>query len=276
MKFFGRRENSSWSGRLVGTAFGLAIAALATTPVVWAQHAHGEGHGEAHATHVVACSHGDGDCDHGKMMKIVMSAGAEGLGMLHLGDDADAIDISGMEIGDTRFETVGDGTEVSITREEDGYVIDVDGEEIRIESLGGDEQVRIIVADGEHSAVSVGHGGSWTSDDGHVTRLINRSAGGHNGVTISGLGELDEDARERIIDALRSAGVDEDIRFGSGHGLHMINADGADGQSVFFSSGGSMSMDVDVKVEELLGDGDEDGKKVIIIKRIKVDKDDDK
>ena len=189
------------------------------------------------------------------------------------GGEMTELDLSDLQVGETRWITSDSGKDISITREEDGYRLDIDGEETFIGSPGDGMHNRIMVqamghGDGEglHEAMQ----SVWVTDDHKVIHLDTEGA---DGVFISGLGDLDENQKADIIDALRAAGVDKEVHFSpSGGGAHSF---------MFMTSGGDVHMDgessVDIEVlkKYLPGGGDGEGPQIIIIEKKIVTSDDD-
>lgn len=187
------------------------------------------------------------------------------------GGEAVELDLSDLQVGETRWITSDSGKEIGITREENGYRLDIDGEETFIMSPGDGMHKRIMVhatTDGEgddlHSVMS----NVWVTDDAQVLHLDGMAGGGmfiaNDSVFISGLGDLDEYQKADIIDALRSAGVEKEIHFAPSGGPHMmsftIDSD--------VHADGEHTVDIQVLREQLLGEaGDADGSHVIIIQK---------
>ena len=186
------------------------------------------------------------------------------------GGEAVELDLSDLQVGETRWITSDSGKEIGITREENGYRMDIDGEETFIMSPGDDMHNRIMVhatTDGEglHESMS----NVWVTDDAQVIQLDGMAS---DGVFISGLGDLDEYQKADIIDALRAAGVEKEIHFAPSGGPHMmsfsIDSD--------VHADGEHTVDVQVIREHLVGDaGDADGSHVIFIEKKEITSDDD-
>lgn len=184
------------------------------------------------------------------------------------GGEAVELDLSDLEVGETRWITSDSGKEVGITREENGYRLDIDGEETFIMSPGDDMHNRIMVhatseGEGLHESMS----NVWvTGGDAEVIHLDGMAS---DGVFISGLGDLDEYQKADIIDALRSAGVDKDIHFAPSGGPHMmsftIDSD--------VHADGDTTVDVQV-IREHLSEAT-DGGHVIFIEKKEITSDDD-
>jgi len=112
------------------------------------------------------------------------------------------IDGSALGVGDSQSITLGDGREMKVIREESGMVLNLDGKLINLAR------------------------NMWAAGDGApaIMELL-KSAADPDAVTISGLGDIDEATKQKIIDALHDAGVDKEVKFGGNH------------QTVFFQSG---------------------------------------
>lgn len=154
--------------------------------------------------------------------------------------DAEAIDldIADLEVGETRQMFTESGKEVVITRTEEGYEIDVDGEEIEIGGHGhlmmvhghghddhdaniivkhfeaGDEKgFHFVTGDGEMVEIDLEQRVEWVHEggaDGTQVRVM--SLGGHaeglaKKLEKSGvLDDLDDAKRQEILDALKTMG----------------------------------------------------------------------
>lgn len=188
------------------------------------------------------------------------------------GGEMTELDLSDLAVGETRWITSDSGKDIGITREVDGYRLDIDGEETFIATPGDGAHNRVMVR-------AIGHGVNaglhesmqnvWVTGDQQVIHLDGE---GSPGVFISGLGDLDENQKADIIDALRAAGVDKEVHFSpAGGGTHSFT---------FMTSGGDLHADgeatVDVQVLKKFLPGDEDGEgQVIIIEKKIVTSDDD-
>jgi hypothetical protein len=104
------------------------------------------------------------------------------------------LDPSEIAEGETRTYTLDDGTELTVLRTSDALVLNVN-----------DKEIRVPLAHGE------GDDHVWITADGDEIDL--EEIPYNNTVTISGLGDLDEETRTRIIQALRGAGVEKEIEF---------------------------------------------------------------
>jgi hypothetical protein len=167
-------------------------------------------------------------------------------------DDGEAVklDLSDLALGETTQHTTDSGKLVTITRDDEGYLIDIEGKEIRVAALEhfdhegdhdgegphkimvkvhadgdgdeGEREIRIekhvmVTADGE---TIVSHGGE--GDEGHEVRVIRLGDGDGHGVKV--LADLDcEDGEEACIERLLSE-----------HGIHVeIDQEGdGDGENI--------------------------------------------
>jgi hypothetical protein len=201
---------------------------------------------------VLAGDHHD-DKVHKKHIKILVTPDGEGA-------DEVSIDASDLEVGETRYFTSDSGKEVAITREENGFQIDIDGEQTFVMTPGEGMHKRVMV----HSAGA----GEATAN----AFVVSGEGEGHNMVWVSKEGEdihlggLEE--RDQIIDALRSVGIEKEIRFapagGPHHGFHFLTTSGVVGEG----------EDGEVEVEiRKFGPGEEDGNVIVIEKKIKKEED---
>ena len=137
---------------------------------------------------------------------------------LNLNGEALTPDLEGMEVGDIRTLTTSGGTEVTIERKD----------EHRYLLHGGEGEINIIIGghdDGHGEHVWV-HGDEMVHEIGDEMVFVTGAAS--DSVTISGLSDLDEDQKQRIIDALRAAGIDKDVQFmDTKIQMHQVHGDGA-------------------------------------------------
>jgi hypothetical protein len=163
-------------------------------------------------------------------------------------DDGDPVklDLSDLEIGDTTQFTTDSGKLVTATRDDEGYLIDIDGKEIRVASPenfdhdhdgGGAHRVMVKVIentdgeDGEHQVrvekrvVVSADGDVLVGEDGHKVKVIRLGHGdghgegdGEHGIKV--LTDFDcEDSHEECIEQLLSE-----------HGINIQIDEGADGE----------------------------------------------
>jgi hypothetical protein len=147
------------------------------------------------------------------------------------GGGLEEFDVSDLAVGDSRTFTTAEGKEVDLTRLEEGFSITVDGKEIVAGGgEGAQQQVfvhRVAHGDGEDVNTMVftgsgsGEGAVWegAADAGPMVFAFGEPG---NQVVISGAGNLDADARERIEQALKDVGVDKKVVFAPGGGPHVM------------------------------------------------------
>jgi len=160
----------------------------------------------------------------------------DGAWEMKVNDDALYLDTNTLVIGDARSFVLEDGRELVVTRTENGLQMALDGEVI---DIGGDRQFSFVTTHGDHDTdVIIGekthdeihivrktgaHGAKavFVGDDGEDHNVFFSSGDiGHwidindaNRVTISGLDDLDADARARIQNLLTELGVEKDVVF---------------------------------------------------------------
>ncbi|MFQ5670985.1 MAG: hypothetical protein ACE5HD_10780 [Acidobacteriota bacterium] len=183
-------------------------------------------------------------------MRIVVASGADAATT-----GLESVDIGDLEIGETRFLTTDSGKEIAVTREEDGLFLEIDGKEMHIQ-----------MDDEPGTRLFVGGADTAEADGDQVIGLsarsicIGRPGADEDVVTLSGLGDLDDARKDEIIDALRSAGIEKEIRFASpGHGFQFVtvNTDGdAEGEK-----------NVNVEVRRCVWSGD--GPHVVVVRERK-------
>lgn len=132
------------------------------------------------------------------------------------GADAD-FDMQDMQVGESRSIIDDSGRAVLITRETDGFKLDVDGKTIMLPEMPemGMHDTHMAFVDGEDMDIDVqviGHGDFTMS-------------GGPEGVTIITNAALDESTKASIRAVLQSAGRDDEVAFIDGSG-------GSDGKHV--------------------------------------------
>jgi hypothetical protein len=193
-------------------------------------------------------------------IKILADADGEGV----------ELDLSDLEVGETRWITTDSGKDVGVTREDDGYRLDIDGEETFIMSPGVGMHNRVMV----HATTDHDGGGSydstsnvWVNSDHDVINLDSMTG---DSVFISGLGDLDENQKADIIDALRSAGVDKEVHFAPAGGPHVMSFTTSDG----VHADGDATVDVQVIRKHIDGTTDSDGNHVIFIEKKSIGEDD--
>jgi len=108
-----------------------------------------------------------------------------------------------MEVGETRELTGESGNTALLTRADDGFVMDVNGEKIDLSDLQDTDGAHVVhmSVDGDHKKMKKHK----------KVRMIKTDD--DNGVTIISGKSIDEATRERIREALQSAGQDGEVVF---------------------------------------------------------------
>lgn len=158
----------------------------------------------------------DHDGEHHKM-KIKIAGDGAGI---------ESFDIGELEVGETHQLFTDSGKEVNITRDEDGYTVNVDGKDIDIHTSGhhgakvitrtmsfsghGEENENIFIMAGDGEEGEHGeHSFVWISDDENtkdhdISFMIKKQDVLSHVLESKALDGLDEDTRQRIIDAIKS------------------------------------------------------------------------
>jgi hypothetical protein len=125
-------------------------------------------------------------------------------------DDSDR-DLESLEVGESTTLTSASGKEATVTRTEDGLVIEVDGKTIDVMKFhDGDHKMTI---HGDHDVVIDG-------EKRIEKRIEVIRTDGDEAVTIISAEGIDDEKRARIEAALEEAGVDGEILFLDGSELH--------------------------------------------------------
>jgi len=191
--------------------------------------------------------------------------------MADAGGDMTELDLSDLAVGETRWLKSGSGKDIGITREAGGYRLDIDGEETFIASPGDDTHNRVMVR-----TLGIGEGDRDMNVDQNVwvtgdQQVIHLGTEGLDGVFINGLGDLDDNQKAAIIDAIRAAGVDKEVHF---------SPEGFLGAKSFTFVTGGKGMhaegeaNVDIQMHKQPMDGNGEGNVIIIEKKV-VTSDDD-
>ncbi len=137
-------------------------------------------------------------------------------------DSADAgFDLNDLAVGETRELTGESGNKALVTRTDDGFVLDVDGEKIDLSDLhgSGDAHVVHMKVDDDHKKMKKHK----------QVRMIKTDD--DNGVTVISGKAIDAATRQRIREVLESAGQDGEVVFidsselqagGSADGRHEV------------------------------------------------------
>ncbi len=130
------------------------------------------------------------------------------------------VDLSDLEVGESKTITNEDGKEVTLTRTDDGFDIAVDGKSIEVMKMHGGGEVDVEVLHEGDAKVFV-HKMHEDGEDGDVlirkTRII--KSGDDADVTIISSDTIDEKTRERLREVLKDAGKDGEILFLDGSEL---------------------------------------------------------
>ena len=124
---------------------------------------------------------------------------------------SDDADIDGLEVGESKTLTSESGKEATITRTEDGFVIEADGETVDIMKFH----------DGDHTMMIHGDHDVVVDTDKRIEKRIEViKTDGDDAVTIISSAGIDADKRARIEAALEEAGVEGEVLFLDGSELH--------------------------------------------------------
>lgn len=147
--------------------------------------------------------------EHSKMEIKVMSD--DGSGNVQISSDELDFDLLGMQVGENRSIVDKNGKNVLITRTEDGFDINVDGETIKIPDPGKLHAIKDHVSD-----IDV--------DVDVIHKKFHIADADESGAIIVTQEEIDAETQKQIRSLLESAGVEGDVRFveGVGHGPHII------------------------------------------------------
>jgi hypothetical protein len=118
-------------------------------------------------------------------------------------DSADTgFDLQSMAIGEAQTLTDASGNVATISRTVDGFEVDVAGETVILGNLGGVEPFDVFVHEGDHH------------EDIHVNKHVKMiKTGDDKSITIISGQSISDAARQKIRDALASAGLDSNVEF---------------------------------------------------------------
>ena len=115
------------------------------------------------------------------------------------------IDLQSMAVGETHTLTDASGNVATISRTLDGFEVDVAGETIALGNLGDAEPFDVFVHEGDHhSDVHVNK---------HVKNIKMIKTGDDESITIISGQSISDEARQKIRDALTTAGLDSNVEF---------------------------------------------------------------
>ena len=149
--------------------------------------------GEEHRTHIEIAVDDDGS---GERSFIFDSAEA-------------GFDLQSLAVGETRAVTDASGNVANVSRTEAGFEIEVAGETISLGDLGAEEDFAMHMHDDAH-AVDVDT--DVVIEGSKQIRIVRKGDAADNVTVISG-GAIDEATRQRIREALASAGMDTEVEF---------------------------------------------------------------
>jgi len=115
------------------------------------------------------------------------------------------IDLQSMAVGETHTLTDASGNVATISRTLEGFEVDVAGETIALGNVDGAEPFDVFVHEGDHhSDVRV---------DKHVKNIKMIKTGDDESITVISGQSISDAVRQKIRDALSSAGVDGNVEF---------------------------------------------------------------
>jgi len=140
-----------------------------------------------------------------KMHFELIGDNSDGAIRIELDSDAMGFNLHDMQVGENRSIVDESGKSILVTREEDGFVFNVDGETIEMPDFGGEHHGAVWV-DAEHDLdVDV---------DVHVMKDVNFiKAESMDGIMIMSGKPIDEATQQAIESLLQSAGHDGDVNF---------------------------------------------------------------
>lgn len=142
-------------------------------------------------------------------IKIAVDGDDSGHQVFHFDSQDSDLDLHDMAVGETQVVTDGDGREVSVSRTEDGFTFDVEGETIDIAGLHGEHEVAVLHGNHDIEDVSI--------EKHRKVRVIKTSK--DNGVTIISTDDIDDATRAQLEKVLKDAGKDGEVVFIDGSEL---------------------------------------------------------
>ena len=161
-----------------------------------------------------------------KFEVIVAEGGSDQSSRVHWSSDNADFDIQDMQVGESRSIVDDDGRAILITRGEDGFKMNVDGETIDLPEMPGmgAHGAHMTFVDGGDMDVDVQVIGSSSGTFATSSGMI-ASGGGPQGVTIISGDILDDSIRDSIRAVLQSAGHTDEVTF-------IDSSGGSDGKHV--------------------------------------------
>lgn len=144
--------------------------------------------------------------EHRTRIEIAVEDDASGQQAFRFDSQDAGFDLHSMAVGETRTVTDRSGTTADIRRTADGFEFDVNGKTIDLKDLHEPGGVH-----GEHEVEMHVDGADAVVRDVRKVRMIKTENSG--GVTVISGKEIDEATRERIREALRSAGQNDEVLF---------------------------------------------------------------
>jgi len=146
-----------------------------------------------------------------KVMQIAIDDGSDGEGIvLNLNGDNMAFDLQDMQEGESHSIVDESGRAILITREADGFKLNVDGKTIDMPLFDGEHEVMMLSDVGDVDFDMEFD----TESNVHVMGHSSIAIGGHSdGITIMSVKPIDEVVREKIESALISSGHSEGVTF---------------------------------------------------------------
>jgi len=120
--------------------------------------------------------------------------------------DDTGFDLDDLAVGESRTIEDESGNAAVVSRTEEGFELEVDGEKVPLDGIG------------HHHAAMMANHHECPMHDSKRMHVVRTEAG--DGVTVITGPELDEGTRERIRDALRDAGREGEVIFLDGSELH--------------------------------------------------------
>jgi len=174
-------------------------------------------------------------------------------------DDLVELDLSGLEVGESKQLFSGSGKEIVVTREENGYKIDVDGEELHVQPFGDD----LALGEGEHKV--------FLSENGDVVKLDDD----HQQVWISAGGEEESSEEVSKIMARGLIGIGDGKVLHTGHAERVLTLEGESIVDRLAKSGLLDDLDEETRQKILDYLKNDDEPKVIRVKTVVVTDDED-
>ena len=149
----------------------------------------------------------DGE-EHRTHIKIAVDDDGSGQQSFMFDSDDAGFDLQSLAVGETRAVTDASGNVANVSRTEAGFEVEVAGEIISLGDLGAEQDFAMHLHDDAH-AVDVDT--DVVIDGARQIRIV--KTGNVDNVTIISGGAIDEATRQRIREALASAGEDNEVEF---------------------------------------------------------------